>query len=328
MDITPIQKRFKIYTRTCTVAEMLIGLPLDDEFRGIVLTHYPSSDTDTDTTEIFEITRNELISEMIEIYGEWSIVYNSTDSPEHVNNYHNPGEPRKVFLRMWGDYVKYNKDNWRRIATAYAAKYDPISNYDRHEEIHYTDELTKSGSITDRDDSYNYATNSGTVTDVYGKAMDVSITSREPTRKEDGSLDGGAATTVSVIPDFVPDGVTTTESATTYDSTTEAETSQSNVKGIQQSIPETVDYGKTLSDHTQTFSAYKETTKHDTGDNGSRIYGNIGVTTSATMVKEIRDVYQLDMLHYIIDGFAKKYLVLLPVDEELERSDGCGCYFL
>lgn len=326
MDIAPIQKRFRVYTRTCTVAEMLIGLPLEDDFRGIVLTHYPTGAEDTDTSEIFEITREELISELIEMYGEWSLVYNSTDSPMHINNYHNPGEPRKVFLRLWGDYVKYNKDNWRRIATAYAAKYDPISNYDRHEDLNYTDEVTRKGSMNTSADNYAYNAQNGVITDVYGKAADMTMKIKEPTRETDGTIKVDESD-AQINPSYDKTGVTVTNKATTYDSTAEVETSSSNTTGMQQQIPSSAGYGKTLSNGSVSYSDdYAETTKHT--DDGSRIYGNIGVTTSATMVQEIRDVYQMDMLHHIIDGFAKTYLVLLPVDEELERSEDCGCYFI
>lgn len=331
MDTPPINKRFRVYTRTATIAELLISMPLENVITDVILTHYPTSDDDNDTSVLYTIKNTELASELINIYGEWSIVYNSTENPEvnPPNNWHNPGEPIKAFKNLWYDYIKYNKDNWRRIVTALAAKYDPISNYDRHEDINYTDKLTKTGTIEETHDNYNYGTNTGTITDVNGSLANVTLNVTEPFRNETThKVTEEEATPATIDTDSpVLAGVTTTISSATFDDENAVLSNKTNTQGMQQTIPNTTSYSKNLNDHTTGFNNYTETNEHTTSDKGSRIYGNIGVTTSATMVKEILDVYKYDILHEIISGFAKRYLVYLPVDEELEREECCyGIY--
>lgn len=320
MNVKPVNKRFKPYTSSITVTEMLIDIDIDGDPAEIVLHHYPESKDDPNRDVIMTISRWELISEMLELYGEWSFVYNSTSSPSSVYNYTSPLFPRQVYLKLWGDYVKYNKDNWERIATAYSAKYDPISNYDRHENLNYEDTLTKKGSITHSNDNYQYSTNKGAITNSYGKIADVTVEIEEPSRGTDGTITTGTGSTATITASTDVAGVTTTNKSTTYDSDSPVETNSTTTEGVQQTVPNTVGYAKTLTDDKTSYSAdYEEKTAHK--DTGSRIYGNIGVTTSASMVREIDEVYRVNFLHKIVDEFAHRYLVYLPVDEDLENAE-------
>lgn len=327
MKIKPQKKRYKVYTSTITVTELLIDIDIDDDPTEIVIRHYPTSDNDTDRSPLFTITRSELITEMLQRYGEWSFVYNSTPSPNDVYNYATPQFPLVDYQGLWAVYVKYNQDNWDRIATAYAAKYDPISNYDKHGDVSYTDVTTKSGDMTEMNDSYTYNAHTGETTHVYGELGTMNMTLSEPIREENDKITVKNVD-ASLSSAFSDAGITTQNSSTTYDSAEDVDTTKTNTSGSEQDIPNYIDYSKNLNDHKTSYNNYSETTTHDA--TGTHVYGNIGVTTSATMVREITEVYKTNFLHMIVDEFAKRYLVYLPVDTDLEEEERVNndCYIV
>ena len=85
-----------------------------------------------------------------------------------------------------GILYSYNIENWQKLWENYTAKYNPIDNYNRHEETVLTDSgndttvkngsmiNTMSGSTTAMDMSTIYAYNSDTATNVSGGQSNVS----------------------------------------------------------------------------------------------------------------------------------------------------------
>lgn len=67
--------------------------------------------------------------------------------------------------------------------------------------------------------------------------------------------------------------------------------------------------------NTVTNGSYDKTGNR-AGSENLRAYGNIGVTTSVDMLKQEFEFRNFDLLEYIVDNFARKYLVLTPYAEE------------
>lgn len=294
MNEKPKNKRYKPYTRSITVTELINEMPDNLGPQDIVIRHYPTSDTDTNRDPIITINRQEILTELIHIYGEWSYIYNSTTAPN--TEIYNPQQPLQDFIRTWTGYVKYNQDNWDHIATAFAAKYNPIHNYDRTE----MESEHRRNSTTTTDNGGNYSVtvtpDTETTTHQYGNGAD------------DPAINSGA--------------VTTTSNATTYDNSELVPKTQDVTTGSEKTV-------STYNGSTTTYGGTMTTTVDGSTDldyHHIHASGNIGITTSTRMINEINDTYRVNFLHKIVDEFSKRYLVLLPVDDDLDGIDDCGCF--
>lgn len=183
---------------------------------------------------------------------------------------------KEQFIRKYTYYIQSNEYLLDNVISALMAKYNPIHNYSMTED-------------QSEEHSPLYDTNGNLIG---GKRIEKSgITHRDITIGTDDITPG----------DHNTDSVTTsgdvTHSTTTYESdnlrvadkdgnlaTTTSETGD--VLGAVLTKDETTSYKNTLN-HTR--------------------YGNIGVTTSAQMVKEILDLYKKDVEEIIINGFLDLY---------------------
>lgn len=306
--------RPKHRTESITVSALLVDLPLDTTppITDIVIHRMPMSDDDTDTSVLLTIPRAEIIRELLQMYGDWSYTYNATISPTGVYNYTAPQYPELTFLGLWGDYVSYNMANWSRQLTALLAKYNPLHNYDRYEDKDYSDSRNVDMTTYTTDDAYGYGTSGGVTTNSYSQIYASSVNINDPSRNEDGSISTGSGT-ISGAPMEGQAGVVTQNKSTTYDDTTSVDTTSSTTTGAPQDISNTTAYSKDLRTMDTNQKGW-DTVTHK--DNNYHIYGNIGVTTSAAMVREILETYNVNFLHKIVDEFAHRYLVLLPTDDE------------
>ena len=161
-----------------------------------------------------------------------------------------------------------------KIYEALTAKYDPIFNYDRFEEIEdgrtkdYTSKVSGTRKATD---SADYTDNSEHIENVNRETESTENVLNKDTNEHTVSADNSSSYQPDSKDLINADDKTTIKGT---DGQTVNATNNRSVKGQTQNLNETT--GSDTSDNE------KETNKHT-----AHIYGNIGVTTSAQMVTEV-----------------------------------------
>lgn len=227
---------------------------------------------DKDDNELYTYTSGDVVDYMLQHYGDWSFVYNGASGYTIIY----PNDSLATFIGQWIEYVNTNKDNWSKIGVAYKMEYNPIENYNRTETITGTTEWTETGG-----GSFN---NNGT----QSAATDTSTHSY-------GNGDGISS-------------MRTTNKSTTYDSTEPVQTTSSEVEGAETT---NTNLGERTNVATGT-SNYNKSGSTTDKDKTTKASGNIGVSTSQMMLTEELQLRRFNMFTYIMDTFAKQYLVLLP----------------
>jgi hypothetical protein len=183
---------------------------------------------------------------------------------------------KEQFIRKYFYYIQSNEYLLDNIISALMAKYNPIHNYSMTED-------------QSEEHSPLYDTNGNLIG---GKHTEKSgITHRDITIGAE-DITTGAHNTDSVTTDG-----DITHSTTTYESA-DLRTADKDAN----SATTTSDTGDVLG----AVLTKDETTSYKNTLNHTR-YGNIGVTTSAQMVKEILDLYKKDVEEIIINGFLDLY---------------------
>lgn len=225
---------------------------------------------------LYSFSANQVISKMIEMYGLWSFVYINVET-----NFTNPTNPTAVFFASWIDYKEDNTINWQRIAHAYNIQYNPLRNYDRNETE--TTDNTHNNTVSVSYDNYKISSD---------------IPPKQITAVTKG-VDGYENVTIT--------------GKTTYDRDTFTDAVKSVESGKDMS--ETYyDTEKTTVDTTYSGGKTESSNGNDNTTRNLNVYGNIGVTTNQKMLSDELRVRKFEMLEYIIDNFARKYLILLPLE--------------
>lgn len=255
---TPITK----YTEPYTIYELTQGLQADD----LKLTY-----TADDETKVF--CTDTIAADVLSRFQD-RIVF--VPRPEELTT----EQKRTEFLKLYNNWWNRRKEQFGRLMDAFALEYDPISNYDRHETGGWSD-------------THNIGARSSTdnLTDSYGATQSTTTdTPRVVTQTQ---------TTA---------GITTTANAYTFgdNSSTEAPTDKT---VTTPSGTETVTVTPTDGTNTSVTANLARSDTHNRSESSVaavdsdtrafmnyRVYGNIGVTTSAQMLKgelELRGAYDL-----------------------------------
>ena len=183
---------------------------------------------------------------------------------------------REYFRTKFQTYITTNEYLLDNIITALMAKYNPVYNYSMTE-----DQTEEHSPLYD---------NNGNV--IGGKRTEKSgITHRD----------------ITISPDDITTGNHSTDSVTTSGDVTHSTTTYESAQ--LRTADKDANSASTTSDTGDVFGAVltkDETTSYKNTLNHSR-YGNIGVTTSAQMVKEILDLYKEDAEEIVINGFLDLY---------------------
>ena len=199
------------------------------------------------------------------------IIYKYGDTPLFTPN----PDVIKYYIGRWS---ARHQPLWLRYYNAVMAEYDPISNYDRTEQIDLTHgkKVTYGGSITDG--------TSGTITDTPSGTVKVE---RDDTTTE--TVSAYNSSSYDPAKQTVLDGETNT-SYTNY----KEERSFTNYEE------------KRTFNNTDTNSGKDSTSIH--------AYGNIGVTTSQQMVlAELDLVPRLDLIDFIADDWHSEFNLMIYV---------------
>lgn len=184
--------------------------------------------------------------------------------------------PREYFRTKFQTYCTTNENLLDNIITALMAKYNPIHNYSMAE-----DQTEEHSPLYDEN----------------GALIGGKRTEKSGITHKDINIGTDDITTGEHSKDSVTTSGDVTHSTTTYESARlRVADKDSN------SATTTSDTGDVLG----AVLTKDETTSYKNTLNHSR-YGNIGVTTSAQMVKEILDLYKEDVEEIIINGFLDLY---------------------
>ena len=242
------------------------------------------------------------------------------------------------FKSMLNLFFKKNYKNFAKMQIALQMDFNPIYNYDRYEESRdinsYNSNMTKSGSESDSGDTT--LTKSGAEThkiDNSTGSFKVKETVPETTTnlanlssssngvKYHGvsayNLTGNVTDTSSYSPESMDYETITPSKTEVIQGSNPGETSYSGV-GYEVDI-----YGRDVNavadrkDKTEVDMAHEYNnvrdahSGHDDLEHSAHMYGNIGVTTSTAMIKEVLEVYDFDLYKFIADKFANELLILI-----------------
>ena len=178
-----------------------------------------------------------------------------------------------------GIVYSYNIENWKKLWQNYTVEYNPIDNYNRHEETVLTDSgndtTVRNGSTTNTRTGSTTNTRAGSVTNTMTGTTTATDTSSVYAFNSDSSTDvsGGTST---VIPD-----TTTTDN--------------------YNNVIDKADYNdiKDISEINNVEDKRTLNTQHKTV---SEISGNIGVTTSAQMITENINLWKWNYFDDVFDS--------------------------
>lgn len=216
-----------------------------------------------------------------------------------------------VFKKLSDNFFKKNYKNFAKMQIALQMDFNPIYNYDRYEQ----------GKDT-RTDSTSYK-DARTITPEGKETLSTEQLGKEKTK------DTPHGSTVIKTEQGTEDGETITQ-VSAYNSNNVWDNKEKTTSKLPEQ-KQTTSYGDNTYNEselsfdnrkTETTTSFDERVTHDdvvhTYEDGNdlnehdwHIYGNIGVTTSTAMIKEILELYDFDIYKYIADKYAKELLLLL-----------------
>lgn len=263
---TPVTK----YTEPYTLYELMSGLQADD----LKLT-YVNDDSDTVT-----FCTDAIAKDVFERFQDRMVLVASSVELTAA-------EKRTQFLTLYNSWWNRRKEQFGKLMEALAKDYDPIENYDRREEGGWSDTHdigARSGTdnLTD-----HYDNTKRTTTDEPGTTTTTTDTPRVVTESATGVYGDNSSTEVP-------------KEVTTVTPTEGANVSETVLSGESTLTVEDDEREDTHKRSTSSLAAQDTDTREF---DGYRVHGNIGVTTSAQMIRgeiELRSEYDL-ITHAIVE---------------------------
>lgn len=228
-----------------------------------------------------------------------------------------------VFKNLIGVWSAKNIDIWNRLYATTQYDYDPIENYNRYE--------TGSDSGTGR--TTHSGTDGRTEAITTGGKDTTDMTRRDggtETESATSNIDQGGQDTVTGTdtkghwiagfdsqPSGTDDGLVKQtrdqDDATTttqYGRTEDGTGSRTTNFGKTETNKDETTYGKTENvQETKTYGQQIATTNE--GEHELHAHGNIGVTTTQTMIKQQREIEQFNLYDIIIEDFKMRFCILV-----------------
>lgn len=233
------------------------------------------------------INKDDFINSFLLKYGECPVIYPDWEFMQFALG---------VWSAKWYDSIQ-------RIITAFTEEYNPLHNFDRHEEYSDTEGIGKTGSSTrnrTEDTTRNSQTNNNT------KGTSTTETEGTEDRHSDTSTSRNTTSenTVSAYneSDYQPD-----RKNNTVENINGSENGNTETSGTSRSTDTLIQNG-TGTDTIETTASDTQSDTENTDRNlkhTGHLYGNIGITESTTMLmheKELREKYSIidivcDMLY-------------------------------
>lgn len=263
--------------------------------------------TDNKTQVIPAIDHDIIVDEILERYGEL-FPYRQ--------------EPNR-FKRMSDNFFKKNKKNFEKMWIALQLDFNPLFNYDRYEEWtddkDYSSQTSGNGSIsTEKMGSETEKLDNSTgaykelykdpETHMHHKNLDNNSNSVKYTGT---SADNEGSTTVTSPSSYT---ASTMETETTIPYKEEFYNDEPGEKSFEGKGYNVISYGRNIDSQDKRIDATESSSSSSTtGGEGNthqgHMYGNIGVTTSTQMIKEVLELYDFDFYAYVADKYAKDLLI-------------------
>ena len=253
-----------------------------------------------------------------------------------------------VFKNLLAVWSAKQLDIWERLYQTTQYEYNPIENYNRHEEGSDTGtgRTTHSGTDTTTDTTTHGGTDSRTERNTLGGSDTLDMTRRDggtETEQRTGSIEQGGDDVVTGTDkkghwiagfDSLPngelddglvkqtrdmdDGQTTTQYGKTEESegtttTTfgKTETNQDKTTyGKTENVTETKNYGETVTKSGGLTHGEQIATTNE-GEHELYAHGNIGVTTTQKLIREQRDIDLFNVYDIIIEDFKMRFCILV-----------------
>lgn len=211
------------------------------------------------------IVKADLINTFLLNYGEYPVIYPRWDT-------------MKFALGIWSKKWYHSIE---RIIYAMTEEYNPLHNFDRHEE--YTDEEAKSGNTSEQGSASNTITNDRTV-----RTLDLTDTTEGTTTnnvQSTGTETGSTENTISAYNEdaYQPDNKSDTDRQT---GATESGTGTNSGTDTHTGTDTSVRNAQTAGTDSRTGTSAEDRTLQHSG----HLYGNIGVTESTTMLQHELDL--------------------------------------
>lgn len=228
-----------------------------------------------------ELDRSNLINNLLAETAELEILYS------------NP----TVLKNLIGVWSLKELPVWQKLYNTTVLEYNPIENYDRHEEEttrgtgsrthsgtdRHTDTLTEGGT---QGDSNTYTMRQGGTDTVTG--------TRDTLHKVAGfDTPDGSSTMVEQSQD-----TETASTTTNYGRTETGSGSNTTTFGKTESRTGSIEHGEAISDQ-------------NSGTRTLYVHGNIGVMSSQDMIKQEREVDEFNIVDYIIRSFMQRFCILV-----------------
>ena len=243
------------------------------------------------------INKDTAVDEILIRAGEFPLLYTDPDYMKHA-------------IEHWGKKHYRTFDKW---VEALSKEFDPLYNYDRYEE--YEDERLSNGNTK------STATNNQSNT-IENTENGLTQNAEKAQNKENGS-------SLSQTDTVNSGGETNTRSVSAYDSATyqprekEEKTNNSETDGSGFATNEST--GESETNRTQSTAANSKQSAVSSGDasndqishnaenikHTAHLYGNIGVTTSSTLLEEFLRVERFSIYEQIADIFVDEFCIMV-----------------
>ena len=204
----------------------------------------------------------------------------------------------KTVIGLWS---AERQDVWQKLYNTTVLQYDPIQNYDRTEE---TEEVNDGVSVRSNEQKRD-ATSDGVTT----RDSDQTRSRSESGNTSDVNTSSGTSETVNSNTAYNSNTFTDTakaESSGSNSSSTSGSSSSSSSENVAENGNESM-----ASRASENVNESGNESRSDRRHFKSRVFGNIGVTTSQQMIMSEREVAEFCMTEYVINDFIQRFCVMV-----------------
>lgn len=192
----------------------------------------------------------------------------------------------KTVIGLWS---AERQDVWQKLYNTTVLQYDPIQNYDRTEE---TEEVNDGVSVRSNEQKRD-ATSDG-------------VTTRDSDQTRSRSEAGNTAGTSETV------NSNTAYNSNTFSDTAKAQSSGSNSNSSSSSENVAENGNESMASRaSENVNESGNESRSDRRNFKSRVFGNIGVTTSQQMIMSEREVAEFCMTEYVINDFIQRFCVMV-----------------
>lgn len=263
-------------------------------FDGLQLPEAPTANPDVQYTIFFTPSKDDLVADILIETAELECLYPDPDT-------------LKTVISFWS---RKNKSIWQKLYDSCCLKYNPIWNVDGLVTVSRENTLTGSTEISDTDsktgsktsgtDTTENSTNARTGSETNVRTDDLQKDTSNTNTRSVSAYDSSGWSNESKTEEVGQEANTgTVQDVKTYNSVTDTY-QMAGTSDTEEEWTESGTAGRTVDD-----------TKSGTESESTRRTGNIGVTTTQSMIEEERAAAQFSFYDFIIRDFKKNFCLLI-----------------